>query len=105
MSVSSNPQHCRRAGIRFHWSASLLVLIAAAGCGNSPEPPETSLSGPLSIEQWRTLPTDLKYSPNTFERIRAQVLELQDERAWSRFMIETVVPERRRDLPDDVPIH
>lgn len=82
----------------------LVILLAAplSGCGSqrTAETPAAA-EGPVSVEQWRELPVEEKYQPETLERLRASDPELEDERAWSRMMRDVVVPARMQDLPDD----
>ena len=58
---------------------------------------------PLSVDAWHELPVHEKYDESTFSRLRSQDPKLDNDRAWHRFMIETVIPARKRDLPDDLP--
>lgn len=76
----------------------ILVVLLAAGCGSA-APEAIELSDTLTVEQWKTLPIELKYDEATFERLRAQDPTLQTDRGWDRFMKEVIVPERRKDIP------
>lgn len=79
-------------------------LILVAGCGGQPAPsPMPDAPTPLSVAQWRDLPVNEKYDEATFQRLRLHDPNLNDERTWQQFMMETVIPERTKDLPDDFP--
>jgi hypothetical protein len=47
------------------------------------------------------LPVTEKYDETTLERLKRNDPNLKTAHGWNRFMIETVVPERKKDLPDD----
>ena len=83
-----------------------LVVIAnlIAGCAGEIKPPTTPPAPtPLSLADWRGLPVQEKYDETTFDRLKLQDPKLKNERNWTRFMVETVIPERKKDLPDDLP--
>ncbi|MEX0820282.1 MAG: hypothetical protein WD070_11845 [Pirellulaceae bacterium] len=90
--------------MRVPWrEVCLLVASFAVGCGNEPTPGTTPPAPtPLSVAQWRELPVGEKYDEATFARLKMQDPRLQTDRGWHRFMAETVVPERKKDLPDDI---
>ena len=58
---------------------------------------------PLTVDEWRELPVQTKYDETTFDRLRLHDPNLKNERHWNRFMVETIIPERKKDLPDDLP--
>lgn len=55
----------------------------------------------IELSRVARLPVVEKYDDATFSRLKMNEETLQSERAWHRFMVETVVPERKKDLPDD----
>jgi len=82
----------------------LTLAGIAIGCGSeSPTPQTFTPPQPLSVAEWRELPTNEKYDEATFHRLKLQNPNLNNDRAWHRFMIETVIPERKQDLPDGLP--
>ena len=89
--------------MKSYWKHScLLVACLAAGCSSeSGPPPLPAPPTPLSLAEWRELPVVEKYDDATFSRLKMNEDTLQSERAWHRFMVETVIPERKKDLPDD----
>ncbi|WP_417744593.1 hypothetical protein [Rosistilla oblonga] len=80
---------------------SACVLFAVlSGCGE--EQPPAAPAGPplpLSVEEWKQLPIEVKYDEATFDRLRDKDPKLQNDRNWHRFMKEVVVPERKLDIP------
>lgn len=82
----------------------LVVACFAVGCGSDQTPPTAPPAlTPLSVADWRGLPFNEKDDEATFDRLKLQDHKLKDDRAWHRFMVETVNPERKTDLPDDLP--
>ena len=84
-------------------AASIFLLLNASlvmGCGSSPPPP-APLAAPtaLTLEEWKTLPVDLKYDGATFDRLRMNNPQLQNERAWQAYMNYYIIPERKKDIP------
>ena len=84
--------------------AFLAIAAVLSGCGGNhhtnPKSPPAAPT-PLSVADWRTLPASEKYDESTFQRLKLHDPKLKDERNWARFMKETVIAERRRDLPGD----
>jgi hypothetical protein len=82
--------------------ACLLMACLAAGCSSGSGPPSMPPSPtPLTLAEWRELPVVEKYDDATFSRLKMNDDKLNSERAWNRFMVETIIPERKKDLPDD----
>lgn len=83
----------------------LLLLTLSIGCGGKiqPPPPSPELTA-LSLEEWKSLPLDVKYDGATFDRLRMNDPRLQDERFWMSYMATHIIPERKKDIPG-VPGH
>ncbi|MEO8497618.1 MAG: hypothetical protein ABI614_21335, partial [Planctomycetota bacterium] len=80
----------------------VVVASAAIGCSGEPTPNEMpSAPTPLSVAEWQALPVVEKYDDAAFQRLKMQDAKLKNEREWHRFMVETVIPERKKDLPGD----
>lgn len=80
----------------------MLFLIAALvlpGCGESNSEETVDTTGPLTVEEWKALPTSLKYDERSFDRLKENDKELQTKQGWDKFMREVVVPERKKDIP------
>jgi hypothetical protein len=79
-----------------HSFAPLLLLLV--GCRNTPPPP-AAVPPPtaLTLEEWRTLPVDVKHDGATYERLRLQHPQLQHERTWQVWFNQNVLPERTKD--------
>lgn len=79
----------------------LAVFAGTMGCGREPNKPrELEPLAPLSVADWKQLPVEEKYEPETFERLKLKEPNLRSERGWRRFMITVVVPERKEDIPE-----
>lgn len=82
----------------------IAIASVVVGCGGDVTPTTAPPAPtPLGIAEWRELPVAEKYDETTFDRLRLQDPKLKNDRNWARFMVETVIPERKRDLPDDLP--
>ena len=78
----------------------LLTTLSVMGCGGSRLPPQPPTELPqLTIEEWKTLPIEEKYDAATFERLREADESLSSDRAWNKFMMEVIIPERKIDIP------
>lgn len=87
--------------VQYAW---IVVAGLLVGCGGEMTPPTTPPAPtPLSVAEWRELPVGEKYDEATFDRLKLQDPKLKEDRNWARFMAETVVPERKKDLPGDLP--
>lgn len=79
----------------------LALVVFAVGCGREPnEPRDLEAPTPISVTEWKELPVEEKYQPETFERLKLNDPKLRSDRAWHYFMIKVVVPERRKDIPE-----
>ena len=75
-----------------------LVLLPVVGCGSAPSPPAAiPPSTALTLEEWRTMPVDVKHDGATYERLRLQHPHLQHERTWQVWFNQNVLPERTKD--------
>ena len=80
----------------------LAITVVVSGCVR-PVAESPALTSPLSVAEWRGLPVRNKYDENTFRRLKLNDPRLQQEQHWAQFMKDTVLPERRQDLPGDFP--
>ncbi|MEQ8790305.1 MAG: hypothetical protein RIC55_28675 [Pirellulaceae bacterium] len=82
-----------------------LICVACClfvlGCFGTPtqEVKELEPKTPLSVDEWKQLPVDVKYENDTFERLKLNDPKLKQDRAWEQFMRTVVVPERKKDIP------
>lgn len=80
--------------------ALITSAVLMAGCGRTQSPPQPiAPPTPLSVEEWKKMPVDLKYDELSFERLKLADPRLQNEAVWNEFMIKVVVPERKIDIP------
>ena len=81
---------------------SILLAAAAlglAGCdGAKPAPPPEQ--APLTVDAWKALPPDQKYTIDTFERLKAGDPQLYDTARWDAFNKTVVLPARKKDFPN-----
>jgi hypothetical protein len=86
------------AVIRLLKPVFVMMVLFAGGCGSTQvqAPPET---GPLTVETWKVLPASEKYDESSFQRLRESDPKLKPDRAWTKFMKDVVIPERKIDIP------
>ena len=79
----------------------VFAMLCFLGCGSNG--PNVSLDDntPLTVQEWKDLDPLVKYNPSTFERIKEGNPKLKNKKAWDRFMVQVVVPERKKDIPSD----
>lgn len=80
--------------------ASGVLVALALGCGSS----QPSRSGPdavpLTAKDWKSLPADQKYSPETLERLKAGDPSLETAEGWDDFQKKVIIPARKKDFPN-----
>lgn len=84
---------------------SMIVLALAgllAGCGGCGQSPPDRLE-PLTVEQWKALPVEKKYEPETLDRLKAADPSLDTPEGWEKFNRTVVVPSRKKDFPGGKP--
>lgn len=75
----------------------LLFALALVGCGTKPsDAPETA---PLSVADWKALPVEAKYTPETLERLKEGTPTLQTPEGWTAFSRTTLAEARKKDFP------
>jgi hypothetical protein len=83
-------------------SAAVIAVatLGLAGCGDSPaaKPP-----APLSVADWKAMPTDQKYTPEALERLKEGDPKLQTPEGWEAFQKTVVQPARKKDFPAGKP--
>jgi hypothetical protein len=76
----------------------LLVLTAGVvGCGGQPQSAEPP--APLSVADWKTMPVDQKYQPETLERLKQGDPKLDTPEGWDAFSRSTLAENRKKDFP------
>ena len=78
--------------------ASVVVALGLAGCGSNLS--ATKPPAPLSVADWKSMPTDQKYTPETLERLKEGDPKLQTAEGWEAFQKTVVVPARKKDFPN-----
>lgn len=81
----------------------ILAGVAAGsltGCGPGSDAPGPA---PLAAADWKALPGDAKYRPETLERLKAGDPALQTPDGWDEFQKRVVRPARKRDFPAGKP--
>jgi hypothetical protein len=74
------------------------LLVAGVGCGKT-DPVPAPEDSPLTVEQWKVLPVQLKYEVETFERLKQGNPKLQEPKEWEKFTREVLLPAKKKDLP------
>lgn len=75
----------------------LAVTLGLTGCNGGPS--ASSAPAPLSAADWKALPADQKYTPETLERLKAGDPSLQTPEGWEAFQKSVVGPARKKDFP------
>lgn len=86
---------------------SRLLVVAAVvagltGCG-TPGGSAGTKPTPLTVADWKAMPTDQKYTPETLERLKEGDPELQTAEGWEKFQKTVVIPARKKDFPNGKP--
>lgn len=71
------------------------VAVAAAGCGGRPADPPPA----LTVADWKTMPSDRKYTPETLERLKQGDPTLETPEGWEAFSRTTLAAARKKDFP------
>ncbi|MCE9534441.1 MAG: hypothetical protein K8T89_25460 [Planctomycetes bacterium] len=78
----------------------LTLLFAIEGCRKkspaslSAKPEDT----PISLAEWRTMPSPQKYEPEVLERLKIGEPKMQNQKEWDVFYHAEFEPGRKRDL-------
>ncbi|MCC9629604.1 hypothetical protein LOC68_14520 [Blastopirellula sp. JC732] len=56
-------------------------------------------SGPLTVEQWKALPADIKFEGDTMDRLRMGDKKWENERLWQHFVKKVVIPAHQTEVP------
>lgn len=83
------------------FSATAIVVVLISGCSSSQPQSTVDRETPLTVAAWRSLAPAVKYEFETLELLRANEPKLENERAWSQFMRDVVVPQRQVEFPHD----
>jgi len=76
--------------------AIFAMLLSAIGCAKSPQVVQTE--EPLTVEAWQALPVEVKYTIDTFERLRQSNAKFREQRDWDRFTRTVLLPAKKKDL-------
>lgn len=80
-----------------------ILIVVVVGCGSPKPPPPPAAPQPLTVEEWRDLEISEKYDEGTFERLKLNDPKLKSEEEWNKFMRRVVIPERKADMPGNIP--
>ena len=73
------------------------LVVGLAGCGNPGGP--AARPAPLTVADWKAMPTDQKYTPETLERLKEGDPNLRTAEGWEKFQKTVVAPARKKDFP------
>lgn len=76
----------------------LTIALALTGCGKKSS--KTEASAPLTVAEWKCMPVDQKYLPETLERLKAGDPNLNTPEGWEEFQRTVVAPSRKQDFPN-----
>lgn len=82
--------------------SSLMLILALLGCGTG-RTGVPAAETPLTLEQWRTMPTQLEYEVETLERLKQGSPKLQEQREWDKFTRDVLLPSKKKDRPSGRP--
>ena len=77
----------------------MVLVFGLVGCGvksDSAKTPQT----PLTVAEWKLLPVDQKYEPDTIERLKQGDPALETPEGWDAFNRATLLPSRKKDFPN-----
>ncbi len=83
-----------RISVRILAVGSLIVAPLGCNASTTPTPDEQQ---PLTVEEWKNMPTEAKYQGATFERLKLGEPKLQDDRGWDKFQREVLLPARKKE--------
>jgi hypothetical protein len=85
---------------RFEVLFFLMLGFTVPGCGGRANGTTEALAtGPLTLEEWKALPVERKYEPETFERLKKADKQLQSSSGWDRFLKTVIIPHRQKEIP------
>jgi len=76
-----------------------MILFLAIGCAGRSDTAKTAASSPLSAVEWKAMPVDKKYEPETIERLKKGDPALETPEGWEAFNRTTLLPSRKKDFP------
>ena len=75
------------------------LVLALAGCGGAKPEATTAQVGPLTVDEWRLLPPERKYTAETIERLKEGDPTLATPEGWDAFNKTTLMESRKKDFP------
>lgn len=84
-----------------NWTVfAFLLLLTCVGCGKE-EPVQAvttqiPASGPITIEAWKAIEEEEKFSSDVLARLRTSNPTLKSKKAWDQFYEEVVKPEFKK---------
>jgi hypothetical protein len=76
----------------------LSFTLTVVGCGHQ-QADESTSDAPLTMEQWKALPSQTRYEIETLERLKQGTPKLQNQREWDRFTREELLPMKNKEMP------
>ncbi len=73
----------------------LALALGLSGCAAQP----SDAPAPLTVAEWKALPVETKYSPETLERLKEGNPTLQTPEGWTAFSRTTLAEARKKDSP------
>lgn len=78
--------------------AAILIAALAIGCGGKSDAAKTVPTSPLTVAEWKTMPVEEKYVPETIERLKKADPNLETPEGWDAFNRSTLLPARKKDF-------
>jgi len=75
-------------------------MTAIVGCAGKSDAAKVIPSSPLTVAEWKALPIDKKYEPETIERLKQADPALGTPEGWDAFQRTTLLPSRKKDFPN-----
>jgi hypothetical protein len=78
---------------------NFFLLLVLAGCQGKTVPASIPdyPTGPITVAQWKELPKEIRYAPESLERLKEGVPTLRSDRGWDQFYKTVLGPARRAD--------
>ncbi len=79
--------------------ATILVVVMMGLVGCSRNASDEKISTPLTVDDWRIMPAEDKFTHQAMERLKLGDTKFQDDAEWDRFAQSVFFPAQRKEMP------